>query len=215
MKQIHVALAATIVTVAWMARAADELKPLDIKLPKPVAVPTPKKLDKSIEVPTSRPVLVAPAGCVNLALKRPVDSSDRNPTIGELSLVTDGDKEAIEGSYVELAPGPQWVQIDLGKSCEIWGVGIWHNHAHWRAYHDVVVQISGDKDFIKGVELIFNNDKDGSAGQGVGKDREYVETYFGKIVQAQGAKARFVRVWSNGSTEDDLNHYLEVEVYGK
>ena len=30
----------------------------------------------------------------------------------------------------------------------------------------------------------------------------------------KGAKGRYVRLYSNGNTTNDLNHYVEVEVYG-
>ena len=35
-----------------------------------------------------------------------------------------------------------------------------------------------------------------------------------KSVDAKGAVARYVRLYSKGSTADEQNHYVEVEVYG-
>jgi hypothetical protein len=81
-------------------------------------------------------------------------------------------------------------------------------------YRDVVVQVSDDKDFINGVTTLFNNDHDNTSGLGVGKDKEYIETYEGKLVDAKGVKARYVRLYSGGNTSNDMNHYVEVEVYG-
>jgi hypothetical protein len=50
---------------------------------------------------------------------------------------------------------------------------------------------------------------------GIGKDREYFETSEGRLVNAKKTKARYVRLYSNGSTfSDPLNRYTEVEVYG-
>jgi hypothetical protein len=43
----------------------------------------------------------------------------------------------------------------------------------------------------------------------------YVETAEGKLVDAKGAKARYVRLWSKGSNANELNHYVEVEVFGR
>jgi hypothetical protein len=74
--------------------------------------------------------------------------------------------------------------------------------------------VSDDKDFLKGVTTIFNNDHDNTAGLGIGKDKEYIETAEGKLFDPKGAKGRFVRLYSNGNTTNDLNHYVEVEVYG-
>jgi hypothetical protein len=62
---------------------------------------------------------------------------------------------------------------------------------------------------------VFNNDLDNSAGLGVGKDLHYIETNEGKLIDAKGVKARYVRLYSNGNSGNDLNHYIEVEVYGK
>ena len=36
----------------------------------------------------------------------------------------------------------------------------------------------------------------------------------GKLFDPKGAKGRYVRLYSNGNTTNDLNHYVEVEVYG-
>jgi hypothetical protein len=78
-----------------------------------------------------------------------------------------------------------------------------------------VVRVSNDADFVKGVSEVFNNDHDNSSGLGVGQDKEYIETNDGKLVDCKGIQARYVRLYSNGSTSNDLNHYIEVEVYGK
>ncbi|MCP4707838.1 MAG: hypothetical protein GY869_04370, partial [Planctomycetes bacterium] len=62
---------------------------------------------------------------------------------------------------------------------------------------------------------LFNNDHDNSLGLGAGEDMHYVETSEGKLVDAKGIKARYVRLYSNGNTENDSNPYIEAEVYGK
>jgi hypothetical protein len=106
------------------------------------------------------------------------------------------------------------VQIDLGAPHEIYAVVVWHFHGEARVYRDVVVQLAGDADFITGVKTIFNNDHDNSAGLGIGTDKEYVETNEGRIMDAKGATARFVRLYTQGNTSSEQNHYTEVEVYG-
>ncbi|MDR2863616.1 MAG: hypothetical protein LBV54_07075 [Puniceicoccales bacterium] len=69
---------------------------------------------KEETIASSRRELLVPAGVTNLAKNKPVSSSDKSPPcVGELSYITDGEKETDEGFEVELAPGPQWVQIDL------------------------------------------------------------------------------------------------------
>jgi hypothetical protein len=137
------------------------------------------------------------------------------PIIGELSIITDGDKEATDGSYVELGPGVQNVVIDLGGENNIYAIVIWHQHKQAGVYYDVIVQVADDPDFITNVQTLFNNDVDNSAGQGAGQDMHYVETNEGKLVNGKGVKARYVRLYSNGNTQNELNQYIEVEVYGK
>ena len=119
-------------------------------------------------------------------------------------MITDGDKEAADGSYVELGPFLQHVTIDLQGECEIYGIRAWHYHKLPRVYFDVVVQISNDPDFITDVKTVFNNDMDNSAGMGIGTDMHYVDTSFGEIFDAKGLRGRYVRLYSRGNTANDL-----------
>jgi hypothetical protein len=191
--------------------------PLEIRLPKPVFVGTKEPIRvRNIRKFTNedRPPFLAPAGTKNVALDKPVTGSDEEPFVGEIEMITDDDKEAADGSFAELGPFLQHVTVDLEALHEIYAVVIWHYHKLPRVYFDVVVQISDDSDFTDNVRTIFNNDIDNSAGFGVGSDMHYVETYKGELIDAKGAKARYVRLYSNGNSTDDLNHYIEVEVYG-
>ncbi|HSP90084.1 MAG TPA: hypothetical protein VLN08_04225 [Vicinamibacterales bacterium] len=195
-------------------QATEELK---LKLPKPMFIGTPTNIKSAnLEAVTgkSRGPFMVPAGTKLLSLKRPVKSSDMQPVIGELDMITDGEKEGGDGYFIELGPGKQWVQVDLGASHPLHAILLWHYHSQARVYRDVVVQVSDDKDFLKGVQTIFNNDHDNSSGLGVGKDREYIEVAEGRLVDPKGVKGRYVRAYSNGNTTNDLNHYVEIEVYG-
>jgi len=192
--------------------------PLDIKLPQPMFVGTPQDFQvDNLEKPLGRPrpPFLAPVGTKNVALGKPVSASDEEPIIGEIEMITDGDKEAADGSYVELGPFLQHVTIDLQAEHEIYAVVIWHYHKEARVYYDVLAQVCNDADFTENVTTLFNDDADNSAGLGVGKDMHYVETNEGKLIDAKGVRARYVRLYSNGNTSDDLNHYIEVQVYGK
>ncbi len=192
--------------------------PVELKLPKPAFKGTPTNVPPgtNLEPPRKgpRPPVLAPPETKNVAPKKPVTSSDTDPIIGNVKMVTDGNKEASEGTYVELGPRLQWVQIDLKDKYAVYAVVLWHFHASARVYHDVVVQISNDPDFIDKVATIFNNDHDNTSGLGLGQDKEYWETYEGKLIDAKGVVGRSVRLYSKGSTADDQNHYTEVEVYG-
>lgn len=205
-------------TVAVVVAVLEDKVPLKIELPKPlfVGTPVPFKLP-NLEPPHmgKRPDFLVPVGTVNLAKGKKVTASDSDPVMGTLDLITDGDKAGDEGSWVELGPGKQWVQIDLEKESEIFAVLIWHFHAQARAYLGVVVQVSNDPEFKNDVATIFNNDLQNIHGFGVGQDYAYLESYEGKLIDAQGVKGRYVRLYSNGNTTNKLNHYTEVEVFGK
>jgi hypothetical protein len=214
-----IAIAAiALAALAPVAAAQDPGKEvLKIDLPKPMFVGTPKNIrTPNLETVTGKPrgPFMVPAGTKLLSLGRPVTASDKEPVIGEIAFVTDGKKSGEDGYYVELGPMLQWVQIDLGRSQELSAVVAWHYHSQARVYRDVVVQASDDKDFISGVTTIFNNDHDNTSGLGAGKDKEYIETFDGKLFDSRGAKARYVRLYSGGNTSNDMNHYVEVEVYG-
>jgi len=198
--------------------AQDTMVPIDIQLPKPMFVGTPQNMQvKNLEKPLGkpRPPFLAPEGTKNVALNKPVKSTDEEPIIGEIAMINDGDKEAADGSFVELGPFTQNVTIDLGAVHNVYAIVVWHYHKQPRVYFDVIIQASKDADFIEDVETLFNNDDDNSSGQGVGKNMHYVETSEGKLVDAKGVEARYLKLYSNGNTNNDLNHYVEVEVYGK
>jgi hypothetical protein len=218
--QLVAAAAALVIVAAIGIYRANmrKLAPLDIKLPQamfvgtkePIRVSNLKKLS-----PEGRPPFLAPLGTTNVALGKPVFSSDPEPIIGAIEMITDGDKEAADGSYVELGPSVQHVIIDLEARHELYAVVIWHYHKQPRAYFDVIAQTADDPDFTANTRILFNNDANNSAGLGAGTDMHYVESYAGELIDAKGVEARYVRLYSNGNSTDDLNHYIEVEVYGK
>ena len=199
---------------------AQKLVKLETDLPSPMFVGTPKNFSTKVNLDEAnfgkpRPPFLLPQGVDNLARDMLVTSSELEPIIGELDQITDGDKEGGDGSYVELGFDVQWIQIDLEKECEIYAILLWHFHMQGRVYRDVIVQVSNDEDFISGVKTLFNNDDDNSAGMGIGKDYEYVDTFEGYLFDAKGNRGRYLRFYSNGNTTNRMNHYIEVEVFGK
>ena len=199
------------------AQAPAGKEELKLKLPKPMFVGTPTNIrSPNLEKVTgkSRGPFYVPTGTVLLSLKKKVTSSDSAPVIGDLDMITDGEKSGGDGFFVELGPMPQWVQIDLGASRPLYAILLWHFHSQARVYRDVVAQVSDDPNFKTGVTTVFNNDHDNSAKLGAGQDKEYIEVAEGKLIDPKGAKGRYVRLYSNGNTTNDLNHYVEVEVYG-
>ncbi|MCX6874282.1 MAG: hypothetical protein NTW21_10820 [Verrucomicrobia bacterium] len=200
--------------VAELAHASGA--PLHTEIPPELIEGTPKAITVPhlVPVPDKAPVFLVPPGTVLLSKGKPVTSSDDNPIIGSLDLITDGDKQAGEGYFVELLDGLQWVQIDLEKRATIHAIWLWHYHSQRRAYHDVIVRISDDPEFKTGVITVYNNDYDNSAKLGQASDNPYVESRYGLIVDGKGTKGRYVRLYSNGNTSNEMNHYIEVEAFG-
>src|SRR5882724_13306438 len=188
MKNLFLKIAAAVLLLSAAAFAGD-MTVLKTELPPPIFVGTPVPINVPNLEPTppeKRPDFLVPAGTTNLARGKKVISSDTDPVTGTFDLVTDGDKAGDEGSWVELGPGKQWVQIDLSKEADIYAVIVWHFHQQKRVYRDVIVQVSDDPAFSKDVTTIFNNDYAGDLGLGKGADMAYIETYQGKLINAKG-----------------------------
>lgn len=198
-----------------------KLVPLETDLPKMVFPGRgPLKLRNLEPVETRQKPLMVPPGLQNVAFRKPVTSSDSEASATRLATITDGDKQAAESprpsGEVELYKGLQWVQIDLEANFELHGIWVWHSYSKVRAYIDVIVQISNDPSFSDGREItLYNSDDDGSSGLGMGTDPTYMETNLGRVIDAKANQARYVRLYTNGNTRNEHNHYLEVEVWGR
>ena len=201
-----------------LAMQALKVEPIPIVLPLPLFEGTPEppnvpNLEKPLGRP--RPPFLAPSGTANVAKGKLVSSSDPEPVVGNLEMITDGVKTGRDGSYVELKDGVQNIVIDLESRHAIYAILVWHYHKEARVYDDVIVQTSDDPDFIANVQTLYNNDGGNAAGFGIGKDRRYVETAEGKLIDARGVESRYVRLIANGSDKTKANHYVEVEVFGR
>jgi len=209
-------LAAAFALPTLSLRADDAKEPLKLKLPMPTLKGTPEDLPQGpgIEPPLTKPPadFIAPKGVVNVAAGKPVTSSVA-PFTGELKQVTDGDKEAFDDQAVEMKKGSQWLQVDLGAPMAIAAVAIWHDHRYVQLFRDVIVQVSDDPEFKTGVTTIYNNDTDNSSGLGIGTDKEYFETRYGRVIDGKGAKGRYLRSYTKGSNQSAINSIQEIEVY--
>ena len=202
-------------------RAADEPKvPLRTELPKPSlrgngprAIPAATPIEPELQ--GRRPDFMIPPGCTNLALGKKVFASVERPVQGQLSQITDGIKDSEDEALVELEAGPQWIQIDLGATQEIFAVLIWRRDGPKSVYYAVVVQISDDAKFRKNTQTIFNSDRENVHGLGAGTNLGCIESYQGQLIDAKAVKGRYVRLYSCGNTADKMNHYTEVEVWGR
>ena len=219
---LMLALAAAAPALAADAKPADaaagDNEALKIELPEPFFGGTPLDYwspNLEPEDYKDRPPVMVPKGTALLSKGKTVTSSAKNPSVGELKQITDGDKDYAKSSLVELGSGVQWVQVDLQAEHTLYAVLLWHFHEGKRVYFDVVVQLSNDPEFKTGVTTVYNNDADNSAGLGVGKDKEYIENNKGRLVKVDGVKARYIRCYTNGNTANEMSNYVEVEAFGK
>jgi len=197
--------------------AEDQMAPLPIQLPKPGYAGTPMNIDwTNVEPPSVklRGPFLAPADVTNVAKGKKVTSSEKEPIVGDLQMITDGDKKQADYNSVELGPGVQYITIDLGNLNEIYAILCWHYYQPI-VYYGVVVQTADDEGFTKNVNTIFNNDRPNATERGAGKDLYYVENYQGKLLDAKGTIGRYVRLYSAGNSSIDSNSYIEVEVWGR
>jgi hypothetical protein len=199
--------------------AKNGMVPLILDLPAPAFKSPPKypKLGPNVEPfpDKPRPPMMVPSGLRNIASYSKVTCSDTNVSADSLAKLTDGDKEAADQSIIFLRKGKQWVQLEFDRQQQFFAIVIWHAHNMAKVYHNVIVRVSNDPDFRQSARPIYNNDADSTFDLGHGKDREYVETCEGKLINARGVKGRYIRFYSNGSTESALNEYTEIEVYGR
>jgi hypothetical protein len=209
----------TELTNAGSQAAKRGLVPLFIRLPPPPVGNTFVKVEANehLAFPSTRPrpPLMVPPGTTNLAVNRPVMSSDPSPYDGKPDEITagaaaHGDKNVI----LVLHRGPEWVQVDLGDKHALYAVAVWHSIWPHKIVHGVVVQVADDAKFTQNVRTVFNDDYKNIVGLGAGEDKEYYETFEGKLIALAGLPARYVRLYSAGSTQGGENTYLAIEVYG-
>ena len=196
---------------------SQKLVPVPIELPKPGYEGTPANLSitnlEKVSIKERAPFL-APAGVTDVAKGKKVTSTEKDPVVGDLAMIIDGDKLQVDGNYVELGPGVQSVTIDLESLHEVYCVLFWHYYQP-RVYFSVILQTADDEAFSQNVQTWFNNDISNKAKLGGGKNLNYIETYEGKLVDTKGIRARYVRLYSAGNNVNELNHYIEVEVFGR
>jgi len=137
----------------------------------------------------------------NRALNLPTTSiTSSDPAATGFEKLVDGSHFDYE-SNVSLASGNQWVQLDLGDLYMVNTVKMWRYYGDGRTYNGTKVEVSTD-----GVSWTTVYDQTISGG--------YAETPEGKTIIFPSCPARFVRFWSNGSSANEFNHWVELQVFG-
>ncbi|NEW04977.1 hypothetical protein GK047_02955 [Paenibacillus sp. SYP-B3998] len=151
----------------------------------------------------------ASAASQNVAAGKVITS---NATLTNKALATDGVSND-SNSFAEAASGLKYIQIDFGASYSINKVNLWHYFSDGRTYKDVIVRLSSSSTFGSGTTTVFNNDTNNSAGLGTGTNAEYAETSAGKTITFNPVNARYLRIYSNGSSVNAYNHFVEVQAW--
>ena len=117
MKSIKSATLLALALAATSFVRAEDKADIKIEFPEPAfaGTPVPAGGIKNLEKPGA-PVktFAAAKGATIVSKGKTVTASDSAPSIGDLAQIVDGDKEGADGSFVEFAPGPQSVTVDLG-----------------------------------------------------------------------------------------------------
>ncbi|HOT93451.1 MAG TPA: RHS repeat-associated core domain-containing protein [Anaerolineae bacterium] len=128
-------------------------------------------------------------------------------TVNQPQAATNGDPWADSGSgssgefaYTSVN-GLQYIQIDLGAVYSVDTVRVWHYAADGRTYYNTKTQVSADGSTWF---TVFD-----SATQGT-----YAETAQGKTHRFTARSVRYVRDYTNGSTANAGNHWVEIAVWG-
>lgn len=166
-----------------------------------------------------RPPFMVPPGTKNIARSKPVSCSDERPVTGVLEQITDGVKKSSPFHFVELGPGPRWIQVDLEAVRTIYAVVIWHYYTNPVIYNDIIVRAAKDMPFDTNATTLFNNDHDNSSGLGTGDDSAFYSRWWGEIVDARGpdmagTAARYIRVHTADGTAYEPPRFVEIAVYG-
>lgn len=188
--------------------------------------------DKAVKIEDGVKIPDPPS--INVALNKRVTASSDPNAANPLSRITDGDvSSAAKFSDPCKDPGGNcYIQIDLEAEYNIYNVELFRYWADSRKYYNTVVMLSNDVNFASGNTRVIwnaNNEKAGRGGQALtggiwsnvpvgGNDSLYTETSKGKKFyvndedHAEGYKARYVRIYNNGSTSNASNHFVEVRV---
>ena len=211
----------TALLVAAAGLFAEDKVAIKFELPAPHSSGTPKEVKSDNLEPDPgpgkyRPPIMVPAGFdKKLTTEETKVTTSEEAVTGENESVVDGDKTPDATCMRKLPGGLQWVQLDLGAEKTVSAVCVWHDQGDDRVYKDVIVQLSNDEKFAKDVTTIFNNDHDNTAKLGKGADKEYRERNDGRPIDGKLTKARSVWCYSNGSSSEPVNNYIEIEVFGK
>ena len=132
----------------------------------------------------------------NLALGKSVTGTT---TVTNAAFITNGSITSADYAYE--SSGLEYAQVDLGAVYWLDMVKVWHYWADLRTYYATKTQVSSD-----GINWVTIFD---SAITGT-----YVETSYGITHRFIAQPVRYIRDYTNGSTANAGNHWVEIQGYG-
>lgn len=102
--------------------------------------------------------------------------------------------------YYTIGAGLQSITVDMGASYGVSKITLWHYFADNRIFNNTKTEVSAD-----GVNwtTVYDSSISGT----------YVETADGKTITFPARNIRYIRDWSNGSSADSNNHWIEVKAF--
>ncbi len=136
----------------------------------------------------------------NIALNKSASTNHPSYIVsGSLSLLTDGNTNTTP--YLDLkAPGPHYVEIDLGSIYYLNKIIVWHYYGDSRFYYNTKTEVSEDGNIWY---TIFDSAVSGT----------YTETSSGKIHIFPPRNVRYIRDWLNGNNKNSNSHWVEIMAY--
>ena len=148
---------------------------------------------------------MVPPGLSNVALGKTVTSSDTN-TIGpkNWSKSPTATRKPTNTASSSCAKARNGCKLIWAARRKFTPSSSGTRHDEPKVYHAVVAQVADNADFTQNVRTLFNNDHQNLDHLGAGTEREYFETNEGKLIEGKGTVARYVRLYSDGSTSQPL-----------
>lgn len=112
--------------------------------------------------------------------------------------LTDGNTAS--NPYYGTGIGLQSVTVNLGSPQDVSMLKIWHYYADGRTYHATKTEVSTDN---LNWTTIYDSATSGT----------YPETSAGKTHSFPMQKVQYIRDWTNGSTSNTSNHWVEIQAY--
>lgn len=141
-------------------------------------------------------------------------NKDKPSDYGYINIFTDGNKNATP--YIDLIPygGTTALEVDLGSKYELDEVKIWHYYPGGRTYKDNKIYVSENgeewyKIFDSNINGTYQESSEGKTVKVVITENQEPEFRDAR----PNRKARYIRSHLNGSSANEGNHWVELEVY--